>query len=143
MATNISMLRIGRIPHTPDPSQGNMDFDHIQGNSTAHALTHTPNVSIGGFVNSRLMASIPLSFVLEIGDYWSQSVDINQAKRIILSFNVMTNRIAGFSQSQRLEWPLINILSEITDFDLAPAFNKLDEETANFVIERDLMASVA
>ena len=82
-------------------------------------------------------------FVLDMDDLWFGKVDLVQAKNIILNFNRVTQRMAKPFQPRRLEWPLRHTLFDLTDFDLAPAFNKLDEETAQFVVEHDLVDGVA
>jgi len=80
---------------------------------------------------------------LRMGDHWFREVDLAQAKNIIVSFNAVIQRKTEPFAPRRLEWPLVHWLFQPTGSDLAPAFNKLDEETAHFVDERGLTDAVA
>jgi hypothetical protein len=78
-----------------------------------------------------------------VDDPWLSRADFMQAKNLILSFNAGTWHGGRPWPPQRLEWALRHALSERTDLRLVPLFNKLDDETAQFVAERGLTAGVA
>ncbi len=103
---------------------------------TSQLPAYMAGVNRKRFLNIGAEAATAHHFVLEMDDPWLPKVDLVQARNIILNFNSNVDW-------QRLEWPLKHLLSELTGFDLAPAFNKLDEETAEFVVERGLTDSVA
>jgi hypothetical protein len=78
-----------------------------------------------------------------MGTPWIRTVDLNQAKNLIVSFNSGPRQLTSIFQCQVLEWPLDYGLFQQTALDLGPTFNKLDEETAQFITEQQLSLAVA
>lgn len=82
-------------------------------------------------------------FELDMSDPWLRDVDFVQARNTILNFNTFLRRIGSFEQPERIEWPLNLPPVDRTSFEPALAFSRLDEKTAEFIRDRDLLAGVA
>jgi len=80
----------------------------------------------------------PLS---EMDTPWFIKVDLNQAKNIILSSSDATQ---GTPKSfLRFKWPYEYRFSHLTDSEFNPAYNRLENETVQFVMDHGLATSVA
>ncbi len=133
MSTSAATQPIGRIRPAPTfPQEGTQIQEPLAIPMSARAGI----VATGGCLDAGHEAVIGLSSIIEMDDPWSWKGDLVQAKNI-------TQRTIKSFQFGRLEWPLKHARFEFTDFDLAPAFNKLDEETAQFVVDHDLATGVA
>ncbi len=137
MSANAETLSIGRISLAPECRQAPTGLDVIQAGSPAEMPT---TLVIGEGYEDVVGGG---SCVLDMDDPWLCKVDLAEAKNIILNFNAGRQRMAKPFTLRRLEWPLRYALLDLTDLDLAPVFNKLDEETAQFVVEHDLASGVA
>ena len=89
---------------------------------------------------SRALSSLP-PFVLKMDNPWLRRINLSEARNIIFSFENIAVSVE-FAESVRLEWPLEIQCAEMTGTDFVPAYNKLNEETAEFVRQRGLRESV-
>ena len=142
MATNVAARSIGRILPLLVPSGRGAVLDDIQGLPDVETRAHPAGVTSGSSPDSEPEVDMSPSFVLEMDDPWFPEVDLIQAKNIILSFNAAGQQAIGSFQSRRLQWPRRHSVSDATDCEFAPVFNKLNEETAQFIVERDLTVAV-
>jgi hypothetical protein len=74
----------------------------------------------------------PLPLVLQVNNPWLRKVRLNEARYIILSF-AQTLPQSPQEANIIVEWPYVMPFAELTDMDLAPAYNKMDEGTVRFI----------
>lgn len=82
------------------------------------------------------------SVALKLDDPWFPTVDLNQAKNIILNSSDVIQGTEGYFRSGRIKWPQEYHFIHLTKTDFAPASNRLTDETSQFVRDHDLIASV-
>jgi len=143
MPTNVAALPVGRISLALEPPEVAEGNDGVLGLLTSQSTACTAGVTHGRYLSVDREAGVGSHFVLKMGDHWFRKVDLAQAKNLILNFNVVIQGAPRSSQPQRLEWPLKHALLDLTDFDLAPVLNRLDEETAQFIVDHDLAGGAA
>jgi hypothetical protein len=136
MGTNLATLGIRAMEETEG-------YRRLRRALAAQAQPYAPDAVGEAFPGTETETAMAPFFVLQRDDPWLARAASVQARDLILNFNGGRQRGAKHLPLRRLEWPLKHEIPEPTGFELVPVFNKLDEDTAQHVAERDLTASVA
>jgi len=136
MGTNLATLGIKAIEETEG-------YRLLRSVLSAQGRLYPPDMLAESVLDTTSETGPNRSVVPARDDPWLPRADSAQTKNLILSGNIPTQRAVGSLPPRRFEWPLTHAHPEPTDLELGPAFNKLDDETAGFVAESGLTASVA